>query len=146
VIETVLIADTLALGRAFANELGLDRATTKVVSKPDQLRGGTLPATVRVIDKSSRMLARHRQEIGRNIMLCCPPHGTAFVKRADGDTRVVLHADPVIGVETELLTWELYKDCVEPDGTLRLDTAGEYRYRFVRAQDERVHIYERITG
>lgn len=68
-----------------------------------------------------------------------------MVRHADG-TRSVERADPVIRVSTELLTSpDNDPDVIEPDGTLRLDTAGEYRYRFVRVEDEHAHIYERIT-
>lgn len=72
--------------------------------------------------------------------------GEATVHRRDDGTRFVTHADPLIRVSTELLNGELAADVVEPDGTLRLDTAGEYRYRFVRAEDERNHIYRRVTS
>lgn len=71
--------------------------------------------------------------------------GEATVARRDDGSRFVIHADPIIRVSTELLNGELAADVVEPDDTLRLDTAGEYRYRFVRAEDERTHIYRRVT-
>lgn len=71
--------------------------------------------------------------------------GTATVQRHSDGTRTVLHACPVIRVATELLNAELEPDVVEPDGVLRLDTAGEYRYRYVRDDGEHWRIYERIT-
>lgn len=72
--------------------------------------------------------------------------GTATIRRHDDGTRTVVQADPVIRVAVELLDpAHLDPDAMEPDGTLRLDTAGEYRYRFVRAENEHTHVYERIT-
>jgi hypothetical protein len=73
------------------------------------------------------------------------PPGEAVVVRAADGTRKVERADPVILVAVEMLTaTDLDPDVIEPDGTLRLDTAGEYRYRFVRADSDRAHVYERI--
>lgn len=73
------------------------------------------------------------------------PGDAVVIRNADG-TRSVERADPVIRVSTELLTSpDNDPDVIEADGTLRLDTAGEYRYRFVRVEDEHAHIYERIT-
>lgn len=66
------------------------------------------------------------------------------VRNADG-TRGVECADPLIAVSAELLASpDLDPDFVEPDGTLRLDTAGEYRYRYVRDDTLGMRIYERI--
>jgi hypothetical protein len=71
--------------------------------------------------------------------------GTVEVHRRGDGTRVVVHADPLIQVAVGLLTDEVFRsDVMEPDGVLRLDTAGEYRYRYVRAESEQVHLYERI--
>lgn len=72
--------------------------------------------------------------------------GEATVHRRDDGTRFVTRADPLILVSTELLTGELAADVVEPDGTLRLDTDGECRYQFVRAEDERTHVYQRVDS
>lgn len=72
--------------------------------------------------------------------------GRAVVIRNGDGTRSVKHADAEIWVSTELLASpDNDPDFIEPDGTLRLDTAGEYRYRFVRVADEHAHVYERIT-
>lgn len=71
--------------------------------------------------------------------------GTAIVRRHADGTRTVLSADPLIRVANELLDGELDTDVIEPDGTLRLDTAGEYRYRYVRDGFGHTRIYERIT-
>ncbi len=70
VIETVLIADTQAAGRIIAEDLGLPARTTRIVSKPDQLRGWSLRATVRVIDRTRCMSASDRQGIEDNLALC----------------------------------------------------------------------------
>lgn len=73
--------------------------------------------------------------------------GIAEVYRRDDGTRVVVRADPVIQVDTELLASEtLDHGVIEPDGTLCLDTAGQHRYRFVRVESDRAHIYERIAS
>ncbi|NUR80782.1 MAG: hypothetical protein HOQ21_10100 [Dermatophilaceae bacterium] len=72
--------------------------------------------------------------------------GTATVQRNADGTRTVVRADYLLAVAIDLLTSALEPDVIEPDGTLRLDTAGNYRYRFVRVQDEHTHIYERITA
>ncbi|NUR80781.1 MAG: hypothetical protein HOQ21_10095 [Dermatophilaceae bacterium] len=69
-IETVLIADTLPLGRMHAQDRGLNLATTKIVSKPDQLRGWTLDANVNVIDTQQRMSAETRKLIDYYLSLC----------------------------------------------------------------------------
>lgn len=71
--------------------------------------------------------------------------GTAELRwHADG-TRSVRRADHVITVAAELLAGDLYPDVIEEDGTLRLDTAGHYRYRFLRNDSEHWRVYERIT-
>lgn len=72
------------------------------------------------------------------------PGNTVICRNQDG-TRTVDHADPTIRIAAELLNGDLYPDVIEPDGTLRLDSAGQYRYRFARAESDHVHIYERIT-
>ncbi|MFJ5984331.1 hypothetical protein [Lentzea sp. NPDC092896] len=72
--------------------------------------------------------------------------GTAEIQRLSDGTRVVLRASTVIRVATDLLfAVDLDADVIEPDGTLRLDTEGLYRYRFLRSDGERWRIYERIT-
>lgn len=74
----------------------------------------------------------------------CGQPGEAIVQRSDDGVVTVLSADPVIRVSQDLL------DDVEPwvwDGeTLVLDTAGEYRYRYLRPDSatERVLIFGRI--
>jgi hypothetical protein len=61
--------------------------------------------------------------------------------------RFVEHADPIIRVSTDLLaSSDLAADALEEDGTLRLDSAGEYRYRFLRAESEHVHLYKRVSS
>jgi predicted secreted protein len=56
----------------------------------------------------------------------------------------VEHADPVIKASVDLLVQ------MEPNplisGVLRLDTAGEYEYRFVRMETPDVAIFERVEG
>jgi hypothetical protein len=147
VIETVLIADTLTLGRTLADALGLTRDTTLIVSKADHLRGQHLTLDVRVIDRADWMTVQAKRAIEENLIHCGAIPGTATVVWHDDGTRTIDHADRVISVAVSLLQHDgLAPDVIEPDGILRLDTAGEYRYRFVRAQDEHTHIYERITA
>jgi hypothetical protein len=58
-------------------------------------------------------------------------YGTATVRKHDDGTVTVEQADQVIGVSRDL--WdEMELPHKRDDGTLWLDTAGEYRYRFVR--------------
>lgn len=72
--------------------------------------------------------------------------GTAEIQRLSDGTRVVVQASTLIRVSTELLgAGDLDPDCVEPDGTLRLDTEGLYRYRFLRRDGDRWRVYERIV-
>lgn len=70
-------------------------------------------------------------------------HDAILTRHEDG-TVTVEHADPVIWVSPELL------DGAEAWGgpeLLRLDTAGEYVYRFLGlAEDVRYLKYERVTG
>lgn len=75
----------------------------------------------------------------------CGKPGDAVVYRARGGTVTVLRADTVIRVSRELL------DHAEPwawDGeTLTLDTAGEYRYGYLRpdpADERHVLIFGRL--
>lgn len=71
--------------------------------------------------------------------------GTATTTRLSDGTRIVTQADTLIRVSAELLgASDLDPDFIEPDGTLRLDTEGLYRYRFLR-NDGKDRIYERIT-
>jgi len=74
------------------------------------------------------------------------PGGADLYRAADG-TVTVQHADPLIRVARELLDHPDQKPWMLDDtGVLQLDTAGEYRYRHVRNEDEdRAAIYERIT-
>ncbi len=72
--------------------------------------------------------------------------GTAEIQRLSDGTRVVVQASSVIRVATDLLgNDDLAPDFVEPDGTLRLDTEGLYRYRFLRNDGKHYRIYERIV-
>lgn len=72
--------------------------------------------------------------------------GEATIQDVGGHRRV-LRADKLIRVAVELLRSDvLPPDFVDSDGTLQLDSAGEYRYRFLCAQDEHIHIYERIAA
>jgi hypothetical protein len=76
----------------------------------------------------------------------CGHPGVAVLQRNDDGTVTVVKADPVIQVSRELL------DGAEPwawDGTtLTLDTAGTYRYAYLRpdAEDERVAIFGRVKS
>ncbi len=56
------------------------------------------------------------------------PMGHAIITRQPDGTRTVEHADPTIRVSLEHLNSDLDLDFIELDGTLRLDTAGTYRY------------------
>lgn len=73
--------------------------------------------------------------------------GEAVLRRADDGTVTVLSADPVIRVSLELLESDL-----EPwawnGTTLQLDTAGEYRYEYLRPDPSgvRVAIFGRIKA
>lgn len=72
--------------------------------------------------------------------------GTATVQRLSDGTRIVTQADQFIRVATDLIVdGGLEADAIEPDGTLRLDTEGLYRYRFLRNDGEHWRIYERIV-
>lgn len=72
--------------------------------------------------------------------------GTAEIQRLSDGTRVVVRASSVIRVALDLLfAVDLDADFVEPDGTLRLDTEGLYRYQFLRNDGPHWRIYERIT-
>lgn len=75
-----------------------------------------------------------------------PAGGQAVMHRHEDGTVTVEHADNVIDVTPELLD-QLEPPHLEPDGTLVLDTAGEYRYQRVgeRAdQGRRVLVYRRV--
>lgn len=71
--------------------------------------------------------------------------GPVEIQRLSDGTRVVVQASTVIRVATGMLDAGFVDDAIEPDGTLRLDTEGLYRYRFVRNDGEHSRIYERIT-
>lgn len=72
--------------------------------------------------------------------------GTAEIQRLSDGTRVVVRASSVIRVANDLLFGvDLDADVIEPDGTLRLDSEGLYRYRFVRSDGADWRIYERIV-
>ena len=76
-----------------------------------------------------------------------PRIGEATIVRHDDGTRTVTSAASVIRVAAELLS-QLHddRDIIEPDGTLRLDTAGEYRYRYLRSETPHILLYERIDS
>lgn len=59
--------------------------------------------------------------------------GDATLQRHDDGTVTVLHADPVVRLTRELAD-ELD---LHPDRELVLDSAGEYRYRFLRDEGGR---------
>lgn len=61
--------------------------------------------------------------------------GTARIQWDRYGTRTVLHADPVISVTDAWLESLRNGGLLEPDGVLRLDTAGDHRYRFVRTEE-----------
>ena len=73
--------------------------------------------------------------------------GTASVTiRASDGTRIVDHADPIIGVDDCLLYhWDM-RGALDGD-LLTLDTAGEYRYRRLGPSGTTPDVtrYERIT-
>lgn len=72
--------------------------------------------------------------------------GTATIQRLSDGTRVVTQAAALIRVAVDLIQHDgLDADVVEPDGTLRLDTEGLYRYRFLRSDGKHWRIYERIV-
>lgn len=77
-------------------------------------------------------------------------YGTAIVKMGADEVRYVVRADPVILVDDELLRpGALMPGIWEPGdggGTLTLDSAGTYRYRYVRRYDGRLHVFERIAA
>ena len=60
--------------------------------------------------------------------------GTACIQWDSDGMRTVLHADPVIRI-SDLMVQNLNPHMFEDDGTLRLDTAGQYRYRYVRTEE-----------
>lgn len=73
--------------------------------------------------------------------------GDAVIVRHDDGTRSVTSATPIIRVAAEVLTQlGLDADLIEPDGALRLDTAGEYRYRYLRSETPHVLLYKRVQG
>lgn len=76
-----------------------------------------------------------------------PRIGEATIVRHDDGTRTVTSAAPVIRVATEVLAQMGAddSDVIEADGTLRLDSAGEYRYRYLRIENENTLLYERIV-
>lgn len=66
-------------------------------------------------------------------------------READG-TRTVLSAGQYILVATHLLTDpDLDPDFIQSDGTLCLDTAGQYRYQPLHEYGPGVMIYTRIS-
>jgi hypothetical protein len=73
--------------------------------------------------------------------------GEATVQKFEDGTRRVVRADPLVRISVALLESMLREDgSLEQDGTLVLDSAGEYRYRFLCAESATVHIYERVSA
>jgi hypothetical protein len=74
----------------------------------------------------------------------CGEPGGATVLRGEDGTLTVERADPVIRVTQELL--EAVDRSVWDGDTLTLDTAGEYRYRYLRPDPHQPgsHIFGRI--
>lgn len=78
--------------------------------------------------------------------------GTAIVARGWNDERFVFHADRLILVAPELLQPGATEPGVwQPDdrgGILTLDSAGDYRYRWLRTTTDafgiECHLFERI--
>lgn len=64
----------------------------------------------------------------------CGHPGDAVCVRADDGTVTVRRADPLILVANDLLTSKYLEPWFTTDGgeTIQLDTAGDYRYRYVR--------------
>lgn len=72
--------------------------------------------------------------------------GDAVIVRHDDGTRTVSSAAPIIRVAADLLSQlDAAADVVEPDGALKLDSAGEYRYRYLRSESPHVLLYKRVT-
>jgi hypothetical protein len=73
--------------------------------------------------------------------------GEAVIARHDDGTRTVVSAAPIIRVSTDLLAnLGPDSDVVEPDGSLKLDSAGEYRYRFQGVEDPHTLLYKRVDS
>lgn len=71
--------------------------------------------------------------------------GEATVQLVNG-VRQVLRADPLIRVSVALLDTLRDNGSLQSDGTIVLDSAGEYSYRFLCAESDVVHIYERVNA
>lgn len=73
-------------------------------------------------------------------------YGTAEIYVSAEGIRTVRRADDLIGVLRSLIEGEMVPDALDGD-VLKLDSAGEYRYRHVGpAEDPRVELFERIKG
>lgn len=69
-----------------------------------------------------------------------------FIRRHDDGTREVLSAGHMILISNELLAHpDLDPDFVQPDGTLHLDTAGQYRYQKLYPYGRDAMVYTRIS-
>ena len=77
-------------------------------------------------------------------MTTLPRYGTAYVERQADGTRTVRHADFRIGLMGELVDQFQADGAIDSDGTLTLDTAGQYRYRSIAYEPQSdIHVYER---
>lgn len=81
----------------------------------------------------------------------CGHPGEAVIKRRDDGTLTVESADPVIRVSHDLLDQMAAEGSQQwdPNGmVLVLDTAGAYRYEYLRpdAEDQRVAIFGRMKS
>ncbi|GHF30735.1 MULTISPECIES: hypothetical protein [Actinomycetes] len=75
-----------------------------------------------------------------------PEPGTATVRRYEDGTVEVIHADDVIAVDPEALKTAT-REHLREDGTLVLDTAGQYRYRQTGTATDFGHeylVFERV--
>lgn len=75
----------------------------------------------------------------------CGHPGEAVVQRHDDGTVTVLQADHLIKVSKTLLNSPDLEPWVKQGDIIQLDTAGHYRYRYLRPLRDGVLVYERIT-
>lgn len=69
--------------------------------------------------------------------------GDAGIDLQDGEW-VVTYADPVLRVRVDWLRSHGLADRVHDDGSLVLDSAGEYRYQLVATLPDETHLYQRV--
>lgn len=73
--------------------------------------------------------------------------GDATIVRHEDGTRTVSSATPIIRVSADLLTqWGQASDVIQPDGSLQLDSAGDYIYRYLRSETPHVLLYKRVDS